>query len=232
LVAKAPALTYDQIIARLHALADPHNVEGMARFGINVNASLGISVGTLRGLAKEIGKSHDVALQLWASGIHEARTLASLVDEPKKVTREQMESWVRDFDSWDVCDNVCGNLFDKTPWAYAKAEVWSTREREFERRAGFALMAWLAVHDKKAPDDKFLRFLPLIEAAASDERNFVKKAVNWALRQIGKRDQALNDQAIGCARRLQAAQSRAARWVGADALKELTGDKVRTKLRE
>lgn len=227
---KHPALTYDQVIARLQGLADPHNVEGMARFGINTSNTLGISVATLRAVAKETGKSHDLALRLWDSKIHEARTLASLVDEPKKVTQEQMEAWVREFDSWDVCDNTCGNLFDKTAWAFEKAEEWTRRDREFERRAGFALMAWLAVHDKKAADARFLRFLPLIEAAAPDDRNFVRKAVSWALRQVGKRNVTLNRQAIAAVQRIQTQDSRAARWIAADALKELAGDKVQSKI--
>jgi 3-methyladenine DNA glycosylase AlkD len=160
----------------------------MARFGIETSNALGISVSKLRKLAREIGPSHALAQELWESGIHEARGLAALIDEPKKVTEHQMERWVRAIDSWDICDGCCGNLFDKTPFAYRKAVEWSRREEEeYVKRAGFALMAWLAVHDKKASDAKFLRFLPIIRRESTDERNFVRKAVNWALRQTGKR---------------------------------------------
>lgn len=195
----------------------------MARFGINRHKALGISIPTLRAMAKRIGRDHALARQLWASGIHEARILASIIDEPDKVTSRQMERWVRDFDSWDVCDQCCGNLFDKTPFAYRKAAAWSRRREEFVKRAGFALMAALAVHDKETGDAAFVKFLRLIERAAADDRNFVKKAANWALRQIGKRNGQLRRDAIKTAREIQKIDSRAARWIAADALRELSG---------
>ena len=212
----------DAILSELKRQSNPRNVAGMARFGINPHRALGVSVATLRQLARRIGKNHSLALQLWNSGIHEARILASVIDEPAKVTPRQMERWVRDFDSWDVCDQCCGNLFDKTPFAYRKAAAWSRRREEFVKRAGFALMAALAVHDKETGDAAFIKFFPLIERAAIDDRNFVKKAVNWALRQIGKRNARLRRLAIASARRIRRQDSRSARWITADALRELT----------
>ena len=210
-----------EILKQLKSLRNPHNVAGMARFGINPRNTLGVSIPQLRGIARHAGKDHRLARELWASGIHEARILAALVDDPARVTEAQMERWVKDFDSWDVCDQVCSNLFDKTAYAHRKAVAWSKRDEEFVKRAGFVLMAALAVHDKSAPDAAFRKFLPLITRGATDERNFVKKAVNWALRQIGKRNAALNRAASATAREIQRIDSRAARWVAADALREL-----------
>ena len=180
----------------------------------------------LRALAKDIGHNHALALDLWASGVHEARILAALIDEPDRVTGAQMERWVKRFDSWDVCDCCCGSLFIKTPFAYRKAIEWSRREEEYVKRAGFVLMASLAVHDKKAPDAVFARYLRLIKMGATDERNFVKKAVNWAMRQIGKRNLSLREAAIKAAREIQQLDSKAARWIAADALRELTSEKT------
>lgn len=214
-------MTSDQIIANLKQLANAQAVEGMARFGIRPTQALGISMPMLRKMAKDIGRNQALALALWDSGIHEARILASMIAEPQLVSAELMEEWVNDFDSWDVCDQVCGNLFDKTPYAYHKAVQWCQQEREFVRRAGFVMMAELAVHDKKAPDEAFLQFFPLIKHCAGDERNFVKKAVNWALRQIGKRNSHLRTLALECAHEIQAMDSKTARWVARDALKEL-----------
>jgi 3-methyladenine DNA glycosylase AlkD len=222
--------TVDQILARLESLGSPEDAAGMARFGINVEKAYGIRIPELRKLAKELGRDHDLALALWETGMHEARILASMVDDPKQVSETQMEAWVRDFNSWDLCDQCTGNLFDRTPLAYAKAREWAAREPEFEKRAGFALMAWLAVHDKQAPDEKFSAFLPVIEREAGDERNFVRKAVNWALRQIGKRNAALNAEAIAMAKKLQRMDSKAAQWNANDALKELTSEKVQARL--
>jgi len=193
----------EKYLNQLKSLADPEAAVGMARFGINPDNTLGVSIPTLRKMAKEIGKNHNLAQQFWSSGIHEARILAGMVDDPGEVTVEQMERWAADFDSWDVCDQVCSNLFDKTRFAYQKAHEWSGREEEFVRRAGFVLMAALSVHDKKAEDEKFLEFLPLIKQGSQDERNFVKKAVNWALRQIGKRNMDLNKAAILTANDIQ-----------------------------
>lgn len=192
----------------------------MARFGINPQNTLGISIPALRALAKDIGKNHALALQLWRTGIHEARILAGFIDDPKLVTRAQMNAWVKDFDSWDVCDQVCCFLFDQTPSAYAQSLQWTRSNKEFVKRAGFSLMAGLAWHDKIASDAKFSPFLKSIEAQAGDQRNFVKKAVNWALRQIGKRNPALGKKAYALARRLSQAHSPASRWVGRDALHE------------
>lgn len=220
----------DQILKELTSLANPDNVRGMARFGINPHNTLGVSIPVLRSMAKKIGKDHELAESLWDSGIHEARILAALIADPRMVTEEQMECWVADFDSWDVCDQVCGNLFDRTNFAYQKAGEWCRREAEFVKRAGFVLMACLAVHDKKAADDRFDGFFPLILEGSTDERNFVKKAVNWALRQIGKRDRYLNDRAIETAHTIARLKSRTARWIARDALRELTEENIQKKL--
>jgi 3-methyladenine DNA glycosylase AlkD len=193
----------------------------MARFGINTDRALGISVTNLRRLGRELGKDHALAIELWDSGIHEARILASIVDDPVHVTRAQMDAWAADFDSWDLVDQCCGNLFDKTPWAWDTALEWTEREEEFVKRAGFALMAWLAVHDKSATNSSFAPFFPAIERAAGDDRNFVKKAVNWALRQIGKRNPTLRRKAIASGRRIAKQESKSARWIARDALREL-----------
>jgi len=222
----------EEILNRLKAVADPDKVAGMAQYAVGGAHTLGISVPALRKLAKEIGQDHQVAQELWTSGIHEARILASMIDPPRQVTEAQMEAWVKDFDSWDVCDQCCLNLFRKTPLAHRKAVEWSGREPEFVKRAGFALMATLAVHDKKAGDEVFIAFLPLIKREAIDERNFVKKAVNWTLRQIGKRNLNLNRVAVETAEEIQQLDSKSARWIAADALRELTGEKVQQKLRQ
>ena len=214
-------MTSKKIVKILKSHANPVNVAGMARYGICSKNSLGVSIPSLRQLAKQIGMNHALALELWQTGIHEAQILAALLGDPKQMTARQMESWVRDFDSWDVCDQVCSNLFDKTSWSRSKAVVWTERHAEFIKRAGFVLMAALAVHDKQASDRLFLEFLPLIEREAHDERNFVRKAVNWALRQIGKRNKRLRRAAIAAARRIQRQNSKSARWIAADALREL-----------
>ncbi|HWR66906.1 MAG TPA: DNA alkylation repair protein [Bellilinea sp.] len=217
---KPEPLTAAQLIERLRQMGDPANVAGMARFGINAANTLGVSMPRLRELAKG-WRDQQLSLELWASGIHEARILAALVGEPARVTQQQMDAWVLDFDSWDVCDQVCMNLFDRTPWAFEKAVEYAGREEEFVKRAGFALMASLAWHDKSAPDQKFLDLLPVIQLEAADQRNFVKKAVNWALRQIGKRNPALSQAAVATAREILLIDSKAARWVANDALREL-----------
>lgn len=221
--------TYRQIIARLKRKANTRNVAGMARFGINTKATLGISVNDLRVLAKEIGKNHELAQRLWWSGIHEARILAALIDEPDRITSRQLESWVNDFDSWDICDQVSG-LFERTPLGREKIPKWARSDQEFVKRAAFAMIAGLAVHDKAAPDRLFERYLQIIKRAATDDRNFVKKAVNWALRGIGKRNRTLNRRAIAVAREIKALDSRAARWIAADAIRELTSVHVRRRL--
>jgi 3-methyladenine DNA glycosylase AlkD len=223
-------LQYNEVIQRLKSLSDPEAVKGMARFGINPENTYGVSIPNLRRIAKEAGKDHALAQKLWASGIHEAKILASMVDEPKAVTEEQLEAWVRDFDSWDVCDQVCMNLFDRVPLAWQKVGDWSQREEEFVKRAAYTLIACLAWHDKEAGDEKFVALLPVIVKGATDERNFVKKAVNWALRHIGKRNPNLNKVAIKTAEEIQKIDSRAARWIAADALRELTSEAVQKRL--
>lgn len=220
------------MLAQLQSLANPANVAGMARFGINPQNTLGIDIYTLRKLAKPLKPDHALALGLWESGFHEARILASIVDDPAQVTEAQMEAWVMDFDSWDVCDQVCDNLFQHTSFAYPKAFEWSNRGEEFVKRAGFVLMACLAAHDKAVPDEKLAQFYPVIVQASDDERNYVKKAVNWALRNLGKRSRALNGQAVVAAGEIQARGTRAARWIAADALRELTGEKVQRRLKK
>jgi 3-methyladenine DNA glycosylase AlkD len=223
-------LQYNEVIQRLKSLSDPEAVKGMARFGINPENTYGVSIPNLRRIAKEAGKDHALAQKLWASGIHEAKILASMVDEPKAVTEEQLEAWVKDFDSWDVCDQVCMNLFDRVPLAWQKVGDWSQREEEFVKRAAYTLIACLAWHDKEAGDEKFVALLPVIVKGATDERNFVKKAVNWALRHIGKRNPNLNKLAIKTAEEIQKIDSRAARWIAADALRELTSEAVQKRL--
>jgi 3-methyladenine DNA glycosylase AlkD len=221
----------EEIIEMLRQGADPECVAGMARFGINPDKTLGLSIPFLWNISKEIGKDHELAGQLWRSGIREARILAGIIDEPEKVTEKQMDRWVRDFDSWDVCDQVCSRLFDKTPFAYKKASEWTKRDEEYAKRAGFAMMAVLSVHDKKASDKEFEKFLPMIVRAAKDERNYVRKAVNWALRQIGKRNRALNKKAIQTAEKIRRIDSKSARWIAADALRELKSDAVQRRLK-
>jgi 3-methyladenine DNA glycosylase AlkD len=211
-----------QIIRELARLGDPANVAGMARFGIRAKKVFGVPTPAVRALAKRIGKDHRLAGELWRTGIFEARFLAALVDVPVEVTGRQMEAWAGEFDNWAVCDGVCGSLFDKTPWAYAKALAWSRRKEEFVKRAAFSMMAALAVHDKKAPDGKFLAFFTAIRRESTDERNFVRKAVNWALRQIGKSRPGLRGRAVELAREIRAIDSKSARWIAADALRELT----------
>ena len=223
-------MKYNDIIQKIKSLSNPEAVKGMARFGINPENTYGVPIPNLRDMAKEIGKDHALAQQLWASGIHEARLLASFIDKAEMVTEAQMESWVKDFDSWDVCDQCCSNLFDKTKFAHGKAAEWSKREEEFVKRAGFVLMAALAVHDKKAADEDFLKFLPIVKRESTDGRNFVKKAINWALRQIGKRNPNLNKIAIKTAEEIQQIDSKSARWIAADAIRELTGEAVQKKL--
>ncbi len=221
----------DDVLAYLKSQANPENVAGMARFGINPDSTLGVSIPVLRALAKKIGRDHDLAGQLWASGIHEARTLASMVDDPRLVTEEQVERWVADFDSWDVCDQCCMNLLEKLPDAYSRAIEWTERDEEFVKRAGFALMACLAWHDKQAADAQFIDFFPAIQRGSTDGRNFVKKAVNWALRNIGKRNRNLNQKAIVIAEEIAKIDSKVARWVASDALRELTGEAIQKKLK-
>ena len=218
-----------QVIVYLKKHSNSKNKKGMARFGINPKYALGVRVPVLRDLAKRIGKDHKLAQELWKTKIHEARILASMIDDPRKVTEKQMEEWVRGFNSWDLCDQCCMNLFDKLPLSWKKAEEWAKHKEEFVRRAGFALMASLACHDKRAKNKDFEKFFPLIKKYSTDERNFVRKAVNWALRQIGKRNANLNKKAVKVAKEIQKINSKTAEWIAADALKELTSPAVKKR---
>jgi 3-methyladenine DNA glycosylase AlkD len=224
-------MSVETVLREMRAKADPKAVEGMARFGISTQNTLGLSIPTLRGFAKRLGTNHALALALWKSGIHEARILAAMVDDPAKVTEKQLDDWVGEFDSWDVCDQCCGSLFDKTPYAYDKAVEWSGRKEEFVKRAGYVLMAELAVHDKEAEDMMFLEFFDAIERGSTDSRNFVKKAVNWAVRQIGKRNLRLNKEAQKLAVRISKLDNSSAKWVASDALGELRSRAVQARLR-
>ena len=220
-----------EIIDELKSLKNPRNIKGMARFGIVSKNTLGISIYILRDIAKGIGKDHLLAQQLWSSGIFEAKILASMVDEPEKVTEKQMEIWVKDFDSWGVCDQVCDNLFEFTKFNYKKIAEWTSRKEEFVKRAGFTIIACLAVHDKEAKNEKFIKLLATIKREAKDERNYVRKAVNWALRNIGKRNLHLNKEAIKTAIEIQKIDSKSARWIAADALRELKSVPVQKRLK-
>lgn len=218
------------IIKVLKLNADRKTVLARTGYGINVSGQLGLSIPFLRKTAKAIGKNHSIALKLWQSGIHEARILASMVDNPAMITKAQMEQWAKDFKSWDLCDQVCNNLFKFSPYACRMAVNWAYREEEFIKRAAFVLMATLAVGDKKLEDAKFGKFLPLIIYHSTDPRNYVKKAVNWALRQIGKRNHALNNLAIETAEKISNIDSETARWIASDALRELKGKAVQKRL--
>ena len=221
----------EEIIEILKREGNPQNLAGMARYGINTEHAFGINLPTLRALAKRIGKNHELALDLWKTGYHEARMIAVFTDEPAKVTIQQMNEWVRDFNSWDICDQTCSTLFDKTPFAYELAHSWSKEELEYVKRAGFVMMAALAVHDKKSPDEKLLQFLPVIERESHDERNFVKKAVNWALRQIGKRSGFLYEHSVLTAQKIAQQDSKTARWIASDALRELNDPKTIARIK-
>lgn len=228
-------MTVNEIIKKLESLGSPENVAGMERFGIVTQKSFGITAPVLKQFAKEVKKGaadrHVLALELWETGIYEARAVAFLIDDPRLVTPKQMDAWARGFDNWATVDGTCGHLFCRTPFAYEKAVEWAGRKPEFIKRAGFSLMAYLAVHDKKADDAKLAVFFPLIEKHSDDDRNFVRKAVNWALRQIGKRNLNLNKLAIETAERIKLQDTKPARWVAADALRELTGEKVIDRIR-
>ena len=222
----------DNVIDKLKSKAQPENLQGMTRYGIPPEYRLCIPVPELRKLAKEIGRDHKLALDLWRRGIGEARILAAMIDDPDKLTEEQMEDWVKDIDAWDICDQVCMNLFSKNQLAWKKIVDWSEREEEFVKRTAFSLIACLAWNDKKASDNEFLELLHVIVREATDERNFVKKAVNWALRNIGKRNLNLNKAAINTAKEIQQLASKAARWIASDAIRELESDAVQNRLRK
>jgi 3-methyladenine DNA glycosylase AlkD len=221
-----------EAVAELRRRGTKRNVEGMARFGIRAKVVYGVSKPKLDEIARQIGKNHGLGIKLWQTGIHDARILAMLISEPPLVTSAQMEEWVRDFDNWDVCDGTCCHLFVDVPLAWKKAFAWTRRKKEFEKRAGFALAAFLAVHDKCADDEIFRSFLGVIEREAWDNRNFVRKAVNWALRNIGKRNRQLNHDSMAAAERIRLAGTPAGRWIAADALRELKSEGVQKRLRK
>jgi len=221
----------EEALRRIEAKAKPDQVQGMARYGMVAERRLGLSVPDMRAIARQLGKNHELALELWKTGIPEARIVAAMIDEPELLTEEQMEEWVKDINSWDVCDQVCMNLFEKTPLAWRKILDWSERKEEFVKRTAFALIACLAWHNKEAEDGKFIKLLPVLKRGATDERNFVKKAVNWALRNTGKRNLNLNRAAIQVAREIQLVDSKAARWIASDAIKELESEAVQRRLR-
>jgi 3-methyladenine DNA glycosylase AlkD len=223
--------TCESLLNELRNLGEKRNVEGMARFGIVANNVYGVAKPKMDRLAKRIGRDHGLALELWETGVHDAKILAGMIDEPAKVTAAQMNRWVRDFDNWDTCDGTCCHLFVFAPAAWGRAIEWTTRSAEFEKRAGFALLAYLAYRDKTAKNSQFRKVLPMLLRESTDHRNFVRKAVNWALRNIGKRNLALNRAAIQTAERMRKNDSRTARWIAADALRELQGEAVQTRLR-
>jgi len=222
--------TLEEALEKLHAHAHADQLAGMANLAIVGEKRLGVSVPEMRQIAKELKRDHVLALGLWQTGIPDAMIVASMIDDPQLLTEAQMDDWVRDFTSWDVCDQVCGNLFDKSPPAWKKAGEWAEGDPEFVKRAAFALIACLAWHDKVAGDDKFIALFPLVRRASMDERNFVKKAVSWALRNIGKRNRELNAAAVEAAQALRKLDSKSARWIAADALRELTGEAVQKRL--
>jgi 3-methyladenine DNA glycosylase AlkD len=224
--------TIQDVVNKLESLAKPENLEGMARFGISSEGRLGLSVPEMRKIAKEIGKDHELGLGLWKTGYAEARIIAGFISEPEKLTDAQMEAWVKDFNSWDVCDQLCGSLFDKSPLAWKKVYDWADREEEFVKRTSFTLIACLAWHDKNADDNQFIDTFPLIKEASTDDRNFVKKAVNWAIRNIGKRNMKLNKEAIKLAREIKNIDTKPARWIANDAIRELESEAVQKRLRK
>ena len=222
----------EKVLKRLREKANPANLKGMKRYGMTVERRLGVSVLAMREIAKNLGNNHALALELWDTGLAEGKILASMVDELDKLTEGQMDSWVVGFDSWDVCDQVCMNLFEKSPLAWKKIAEWSMREEVFVKRAAFALIASLAWHSKTAKDEDFVRVFPILKREAVDERNFVKKAVNWALRNVGKRNLNLNKAAVDLAKEIRRMDSKAAKWIGSDAVRELEGEAVQKKLRK
>ncbi|MEO3944645.1 DNA alkylation repair protein [Gorillibacterium sp. CAU 1737] len=219
-----------EIVDRLRELSSPKTLQSMIRIGINPDQALGVTLPLMRKLAKEVGRNHELALQLWNSGYHEARILATMVDNPREVTEQQLESWSGEFDSWDVCDLTCRNLIEKTPFAIEKAMEWSSRQEEFVKRAGFVLMARISVSHKKLPDSEFAPFFEQIIKHSEDDRNFVRKAMHWALRQIGKRNLPLNKKAVECAGELQRLGTKNSVWVANQALRELLSEPVQARL--
>ena len=222
---------FDEIINELNSKARPENIEGMSKFGIKWDGRLGLSMPQLRSMGKSIGKDHSLALKLWATKIPDAMILASLVDDPSEVTEQQAESWVKDIRSWDVCDQLCMNLFERIPFASKKIFEWSKRDEEYVKRVPYAMIACIAWHDKKAPDELFTGFFPVIGDGATDKRNYVKKAVSWALRNIGKRNLNLNRQALELAGEIKNIDSKAARWIASDVIRELESEAAQKRLK-
>lgn len=218
------------IVSELRSLSDQAHLQKISHFGIDSQNALGVSVPKIRGVAKQIGKNQELSLQLWDTAIHEARILATFIGDYKQVTEAQIDGWTNDFNSWDICDQTCSNLFVRTPYFNTKIMQYVSSESEFVKRCGFVLIATAAVHLKKEPDQTFIDFLPIIEREASDQRNFVKKAINWALRQIGKRNLTLHEKAIATAENILAQGNKKANWVALDALRELQSEQVMTRL--
>jgi 3-methyladenine DNA glycosylase AlkD len=218
--------TVEVVLFELKKCARPDQLTGMAKYGMTIENRLGVSVPEVRRIAKEIGKNHTLALELWKTKIAEARMVASMIADPNELASDEMDSWVKDFNSWDVCDQVCMNLFDKTPLAWNKVIQWSEREEEFVKRAAYALIACLAWHDKSAEDEKFIKLLPLISNAIYDNRNYVKKAASWALRHIGKRNERLHPVILKEAEQLKNNKNKTARWIGSDTVRDLTSDSI------
>lgn len=220
-----------EIIGEFKGLRNERNIEGMKRYGINVDTAFGISAPVLTDLSKKYRYNHTLALELWETGYHDARLLASMIDNPEEVTGKQLNKWVKDFDSWDVCDCCCNRLFRKVSFIEEYIPIWCIDKREFVKRAGFSMIAQLAVHKKSAPDSEFEKYFHLIINGSTDERNFVKKAVNWALRQIGKRNFRLNEAALNVSEKLIKKESKSARWIARDAIKELRNEKIQSRLK-
>jgi len=229
---RGEAMDLEEILERLKAESDPDSLAGMARVGISTVDAFAVKVPILRAIAREAGTDHDLAAELWKHGWRETRILAGMIDDPKVVTEEQMDSWVSKFRDWEVCDQACMNLFEKTPYRYSKAIEWSASDEEFVKRAGYVMMARLAVGKKGVDDEGLAAFLPLIVKGADDERNMVKKGVNWALRQIGKRNLFLNELAIETGVEIAAMDSKASKWIASDALRELRSAEVQRRLSE
>ena len=225
-------ISVEEVLKRLESKARQEQLAGMARYGMNIERRLGVSIPELREMAKDIGKNHELALGLWKTGVAEAKILAAMVEDPEKLSEEQMGNWVKDIDSWDVGDQVCMNLFEKSPLAWRKVDDWSRREEKFVKRTAFGLLACLAWHDKKAEDEKFIQLFPVFARGAVDERNSIKKAVSWALRNIGKRNLNLNKAALNEANRLRLLDSKSARWIASDVTRELESEAVQKRLKK
>jgi len=223
-------MTVQEVLSSLRSKGSKKNVEGMARYGIVSPKAFGVSAGNLKSIARRIGKDHALALKLWKSGWYDARALCAFIADPKKVTPALMNRWAKDFDNWAITDGLCIHVFRRTPHAHAMVKAWTGRKREFEKRAGFSMIATLAVHDKDAPDKTFVSYLRVIEKHSTDHRNGVKKAVNWALRQIGKRNASLYKRAVVVAERLEKSTDPTARWVAKDALREFRNLKIMARV--